>query len=292
MRWSVKEKKEVAPMPEVSDQDRAKLAAVLTISRQFGSGGREIGQEVARQLGYRYVDRETILADLKKDGARWEEWAKGLDEHCPTVWEKYDWSYRGFTALLQWHILEQAARGGVVIMGRGGNFLLNEVPHAFRVRVKAPMEARIERVATRDGVDRNTARWLCEKTDSERACFLHGIYGKRWDAPSEYDRVFDAGEQAIDSVVRTVVEELKKREAGASEPARAALRMRVVAARVKAGIATNPHFFIPTLDVVYEGGLIVLRGLIHSPKEHREIEDAARALAGEVPLRCELHHRK
>lgn len=114
--------------------------AVLTISREFGSGGREIGRAVAGTLGYRYVDRDLILAEIGKDGPKWKQWARDLDEHYPTVWENYDWSYRGFAALMQLHILEQAERGGVVIMGRGGNFALKDVPHAYRIRVTAPLE--------------------------------------------------------------------------------------------------------------------------------------------------------
>ena len=111
---------------------------------------------------------------------------------------------------MQRHILEQAAGGGVVIMGRGGNFLLKDISHAYRIRVQAPIEARIERVVTREGVDQQTARWLCDKTDSERSCFLHAIYGKRWDDPAEYDRVFDAGQQEVDAIVLLVREQLEK----------------------------------------------------------------------------------
>ena len=292
MRWRVKEKKEMTLMPALSDQAPGKSAAVLTISREFGSGGREIGQAVARQLGYAYVDRETILSAMRKDGSKWEEWAKNLDEHCPTVWEKYDWSYRGFAALMQRHILEQAAGGGVVIMGRGGNFLLKDISHAYRIRVQAPIEARIERVVTREGVDQQTARWLCDKTDSERSCFLHAIYGKRWDDPAEYDRVFDAGQQEVDAIVLLVREQLEKREGLATDEARKLLSMRAAAAKIKAGIATNSRFFVPTLDVVYDGASVVLRGITHSPKEHEAIEEAARQLAGELPFRCELHYRK
>jgi hypothetical protein len=107
--------------------------AVLTVSREYGSGGKEVGRAIARELSYEYVDRDTILADIRKDGPKWEQWAKDLDEHCPTVWEKYDWSFRGFAALVQWHVLEHAQKGGVVIMGRGGNFLLKDIPHAYRI---------------------------------------------------------------------------------------------------------------------------------------------------------------
>ncbi len=264
--------------------------AILTISREFGSGGKEIGQAVARELGYEYVDRESILADIRKDGPKWEQWAENLNEHCPTVWEKYDWSFRGFAALVQWHILEHAERGGVVIVGRGGNFVLKGIPHAYRIRVTAPMDVRIERTMKRESVDRDTARWLCEKTDSERACFLHAIYGGKWDDPAEYDRVLSVKGQSVDQEVKAIIKALS--QLTVTEEARKVLRLRTAAARVKAGIATNAHFFIPVFDVLPDGEGLILRGITHTPKEHKRIEDEAKRLAGDLPVRCELHYRK
>ncbi len=291
MRWMVrKEEKEgvVRSIPETASPQAPK--AVLTISREFGSGGREIGQAVAKELGFSYVDREAILADIHRDGPKWEQWAENLDEHCPTVWERYDWSFRGFAALIQWHILEHAQRGGVVIMGRGGNFVLKGVPHAYRVRVTAPLDARVERIVQRESVDRETARWLCEKTDSERSCFLHAIYGGRWDDPAEYDQVFSVAGQSVDLEVKAVIDALAHR--AVTGEAQKALLLRVAAARVKAGIATDPAFFIPVFDVLPDGEGLVLRGIIHTPKEHKRIEEAAQLLSGGLPLRFELHYRK
>ncbi len=292
MRWSLKEEKEIGAVQRPRETEAGRRGAILTISREFGSGGREVGQAVAREMGYRYIDRETILADIRKNGKKWEDWAKSLDEHCPTVWEKYDWSYRGFGSLLQWHILEQAQNGRVVLMGRGGNFLLKDIPHAFRIWVQAPMNARVDRITSREGVDPETAQWLCEKTDSERSCFLNAIYGKRWDDPTEYDRVFNTGKQTIEEIARDLMATLREREAFAGDEAQNQVRMRALAAKIKSGISTDPRFFIPTLDVVYDGSKIVLRGVTHSPKEHRTIEEAAREMASGVPLQCELHYRK
>jgi YjbE family integral membrane protein len=291
MRWMVRGEGQEAAMQGVQDTAGQRgTKAVLTISREFGSGGREIGMAVAQQLGYVYVDRETILADIRRDGQKWEQWAKDLDEHCPTVWEKYDWSFRGFAALVQLHILEHAEQGGAVIMGRGGNFVLQGVPHAYRIRITAPIDERVERVVRREGVDRETARWICDRTDGERARFLHAMYGGRWDDPASYDRVFSVTGQAVEREVQTVIEVLSARTA--TDEARTALRLRVAAARVKAGIATNPGFLLPVFDVLPDGEGLVLRGVTHTPKEHRRIEEAARALAAGVPLRCELHYRK
>jgi cytidylate kinase len=290
MRLMIRSEKEGAVGIIPSSEGLLSPKAILTISREFGSGGREIGQAVARELGYEYVDREAILADIRKDGPKWETWAENLNEHCPTVWERYDWSFRGFAALVQWHILEHAERGGVVIVGRGGNFVLKGIPHACRIRVSAPMDARIERIMQRESVDRDTARWLCEKTDSERSCFLHAIYGGKWDDPKEYDQVYTVAGQSVESEVRAIIKALSARTV--TDEARKTLRLRTVAARVKAGIATNPHFFIPIFDVLPDGEGIILRGTTHTPKEHQRIEAAAKELAGGLPIRCELHYRK
>ena len=105
--------------------------AILTISREFGSGGREIGQAVAALLNYEYIDKQKMLSDLKSAGNEWEKWGKDLDEHCPTIWEKHNWSFRGLSALIQSCILNHALKDKVVIMGRGGNFLLKDIPSAL-----------------------------------------------------------------------------------------------------------------------------------------------------------------
>ncbi len=266
--------------------------AILTVSREYGSGGREIGQAVAKLLNYEYINKEKILADIRViEGKKWEEWGKDLDEHCPTVWEKYDWSFRGFGALLQSHILNYALKDRVVIMGRGGNFLLKDVPYALRIRVVAPIEMRVERLMKRETVDRDTAHWLAEKTDRERACLIHLLYGKHWDDYAEYDMVFDTGGKTLEEIITIVKDMLLDKEKFNTEEARKNLQILAVAAKVKAGILTNPSFFIPTLDVYHDGKSLVLRGVIHNPKEHKRIEDEAKILAGDVPIKCELHYR-
>jgi cytidylate kinase len=265
--------------------------AILTVSREYGSGGTEIGEAVARVMGYGYVDRDTVLHDLHEAGPRWEEWAKELDEHGPTVWERYDWSFRGFVALVQSRVLEYALSDRVVIMGRGANLLLRGIPSAYRIRVVAPLEVRVERIAKREQVNRETARWLAEKTDAERSSFIHAIYGAQWNDPAQYDAVFEVTGQEIDVVVEAVKGALLERERHDTAEVKRTLQLRAAAARLKAGIATNPSFFVPVLDVSTEGDGLVIRGVVHNPKEHRRLEEEARKLAGELPVRCELHYR-
>ena len=266
--------------------------AILTISRQFGSGGREIGQAVSHELGYRYIDRTKILEDIRQAGEQWENWSETLDEHRPSVWEKYDWSFKGFAALIQSVVLQEALKDNVVIMGRGGNFLLRDIPFALRVRINAPIEERIARIVKRESVDIKTARWLAEKTDSERASFIHAIYGKRWDDTAEYDMTIDTADSPFEEISSMLARTLKKRDDLKSDDAVELLRLRTLAAKVKAVIATDASFFIPVFDVVAEESTIVIRGIVHSPAEHKRIEDAAQKSAGNVPVRCELHYRR
>ncbi|MEW6220199.1 MAG: cytidylate kinase family protein, partial [Thermodesulfobacteriota bacterium] len=282
----------VHPEARGAKQSGGGAMAILTISRQYGSGGQELGRTVAERLGYDYVDKESLFAAIRQAGGRWREWAEGLDEQCPTTWERFDWSFRGFAALVRSQILAEATRDRVVIMGRGANFLLAGVPHALRVRVEAPLTVRQERLAAREGVDAETARWLCKKVDHGRACFLAAVYGRTGDDAADYDTVLAATGLDLTPLAEQVKAELAARDRLWSEEAARDLEMRALAARVQAGLATDPHLFVPILEVAWTGEELVLSGVVHSVKEHQRVEEAARRLAGEVPLSCALHYRR
>lgn len=265
--------------------------AILTLSRQFGSGGKEVGEAVAAALGYDYLDKEKILLHVKEAGGKVQVGDDALDERCSTLWERYDRSFKAFAAFVQMAILDCAAKDRVVVMGRGGNLLLKGVPHAFRVRIVAPLESRIARISKRESVDRETAVWLGEKTDRERECFVFSIYGTKLDAPGDYDAVIDTSERPLDEIVSQLIEALAERDHLATPDARRVVEMRAVAAKLKAWLYSNPSFFLPTLDVESDGSSIILTGIVHNPREHRKVEEEAKRLVGEYPLKCSLHYR-
>jgi len=270
--------------------------AILTISREYGSGGREIGRAVSRELGYSYVDRTVLFESIRQAGKQWEKWSETLDEHCPTVWEKYDWSFKGFGALIQSVILQEAVKDNVVIMGRGGNFLLRGIPCAFRIHIKASMEDRIERLSKREGIDAENARWLIGKVDKEMGGAVYLIYGSAWDDPKHYDRVFDTSTQKAEEIIATIKDEVLKRASASTEKARQGLQLRALAAKVRARIAIEPTFPISALDVrPKEEGLIqygiIVRGVVYNKSAIGPIQEAARKLCGEVPVEFELQYR-
>jgi cytidylate kinase len=270
--------------------------AILTISRRYGSGGRDIGHAVADLLHFEYVDRKRILEDIGKAGQAWGDFAKQYDEKQPSVYERYKWSFRGFVALNQAQILDYALQDNMVIMGRGGNFLLRGIPFAFRVHLKASMDDRIDRLIKREGIDSGNARWLIEKVDKEMAGAVYLIYGSAWDDPKQYDRVFDTSTQNAGEIVTAVKEELLKRTSAGTEKARQVLQLRALAAKVRARIAIEPTFPISALDVrPKEEGLIqygiIVRGVVYNKSAMGPIQEAAKKICGEVPVEFELQYR-
>lgn len=265
--------------------------AILTVSRELGSGGSQIGRDVAASLDYIYLDKERILQEISAKGERWKTWSEDLDERCPTVWEKYDWSFRGFGALIQSTIVQFALRDNVVVMGRGGNFLLQAVPHSLSVRIVSNKKRRIERIMRRDSVDTETAKILVEKSDHERECFIRALYGKHWGDPEAYERVFNTDLQARDEITALLIELLRERTEMNTESATTSLAMLAKAAHIKAGLLTDPKIFVPTLDAFAQGSRVVVYGIIHNPKERKRVEDTARQMAADTPLDFQLHYR-
>jgi cytidylate kinase len=265
--------------------------AILTSSRQFGSGNMEIVRAVMTSLHYRYVDKRVILQEIHAIGGKWETWAKELDESSPAFWDKYDRSFKGFGALLQEILLRYALQDNVILRGRGSNFLMEGIPHAYRIRIVSPLEDRIERVTQRESIDRETARWLIERGDRERAGFVHALYGKDVNDPRFYDTVFDRGDQSLDEIIEIVRQNLLARDRLKNDAAQRLLFIRAVSAKIKAKLIMDSHLYVPILDAVYTDTEIVLRGIVRKSDQYRRIVDAARGLSEDVPLKIELRYR-
>jgi cytidylate kinase len=266
--------------------------AVLTISRELGSGGREVGLMLSERLGYRFADRERILAGLKAAGHKWEKWTEGLDEHTPRLWEKYDRSYRVFVAMVRSTILSEAASDRVVIIGRGGNYVLEGVPFALRARIVALLKDRIERICEHEEIDEDAARRLIAGTDRERAGFLTSVYGRDGKDPVDYDLVFDSSTMPINRIVTALAELLVEKDRLRDEKSVSVLKMRALAAGIEAHLLTALPFFMSTLEVAFDGEAVCVRGVVRLPRERTLVMDEATKMAGDAPLKFELKYRQ
>lgn len=265
--------------------------AILTISREYGSGGREVGHLVAERLGYQYVDKERLFQDLERAGERWGRVARELDEVCPTLWERYDWQYRGYVAQEESLILAYAASDQVVILGRGSPILLQGIPFCLRVRLVAPLEVRIERIMAREHLSQPAAERLIARVDGDRACYVKANYGTDWDEEKLYDMTLNTSSLTYDQVVDILTAALADKDRLATPEAKAKLADLALAYRLKARVATDPRFFVPTLEVSFEEGTFVVSGIIHNPKDPQLLQEIAKEVCGDRPVRLDLHRR-
>ena len=265
--------------------------ATLTISREYGSGGFEIGRRVAERLGYQFVDKERLFQDMERAGPRWARVAREVDEVCPTLWERHDWQYRGYVSQMENLILGYVLGDNVVIIGRGGSFLLRGVPFCLRVRLVAPLEMRLEAIMARERLSREAARRLIAKVDGERACYIKANYGSDWDADSLYDLSLNTASLTHDRVVDILAEGLAAKDRLATPEAKARLALMALGYRLKARIATDSRVLVPTLEVFPEGDGLVVSGIMHTPKEFHLLQEMAREVCGDRPVRFDLHRR-
>jgi cytidylate kinase len=266
--------------------------AILTISRQYGSLDRENSQAMARVWHYEYVDRRKIIfEDMAAQGADWEKFGREFDEHYPNVWERFDRSFKGFVTLGQSIILNYALKDNVMIIGRGGNFLLREVPYSLNVRIVAPLKQRIEAIMAKEGLSDGAAELLIKKVDKEMARLVNLIYGKNIDDPSAYDLFFDAGVMPMHDIMAAIRAALLEKDRLKTDEAVAELKMKALAKKVQAAVMIDPKLFVPIFNVIPGKDRLLVTGVVHSPEERTKVEAIVKKTAQAVPVEFSLHHR-
>lgn len=190
---------------------------VVTISRQFGSGGAEIGRLVAQESGLGYVDHEIIGEVARRLGvnveqaARQDEQTAGAVGHILEALQSnspFNVNYNTllkaaqvptqarevvYFRLTQKVILELATEGNVVIIGRGSQFLLHDSPRTLHIYIFAPLAYRIEQIAQHFQLDRDKAKELIERRDYEHAAYLGRYYGASQHQPCLYHLLINTG---------------------------------------------------------------------------------------------------
>lgn len=183
---------------------------VVTISRQFGSGGAEVGRMVAHESGLQYVDHEIIDEVARRLGVNVESAARLDEQTAGTVGHileaiqssnPFTMNYGtlfnptqvpaqsselAYLRLTQKVVLELATEGDAVIVGRGSQFLLHSSPRTLHIYIFAPLPYRIENVMKHLQLQRTEATQLIERRDYEHDSYLRHYYGSDGHQPGLY----------------------------------------------------------------------------------------------------------
>jgi len=195
---------------------------VITIGRQFGSGGRMLGQEIARELGLKYYDKELLSEAARRAGLSAEFFEKN-DERSPSFFSGIFSFAQGFSPVSYFagstaisddslyraqsdFIHSLADESPCVIVGRTADYVLRDHPRLVNLFVHAPMELCIQRIMKRDNITAEKARAKAERINKLRSSYYNFYTDKTWGAADSYHITFDTSLLNIDSIVALVKE--------------------------------------------------------------------------------------
>lgn len=189
---------------------------IITIGREYGSGGRELGEMLAKRLNIAYYDKEILTRAAEASGI------------CEEVMEAHDEkgalrSLLGATASMggvgfgvqmpmnqrifqaQFDAITQLAQEGpCVIVGRCADYVLRGRPNVTHVFVYASPEHKVERIMRVEGVDEDKARELIKKTDKQRKSYYNFYADGNWGMRSNYDLMLRTDGHSLEELVELV----------------------------------------------------------------------------------------
>lgn len=257
--------------------------AVVTISRQLGSSGGEVGRRVAELLDYDLVNRETLTEAARKYPIlKSEEFAR-LDEIKPRFLESVFGGRRiDYYQVMSALIYGFAEKGKVVIVGGGAQVFLKDIPGALHVRVTCSMSRRVKNIAERHKVDADKARKLINDSDRNRAHFFKLLFEADWSNPAYYDMVLRTDKLDVETASRIIAEASKIKEIEASwEVSQSIINKLSLTSRIKAAFRTEKYEDLKHINInVTSQGFVHLTGHVSSEEEKARAEEVVRSMEG------------
>ena len=187
-----KDVKSQALIDDTSTQSKITKKVVITVSREYGSGGRYVGRLIADKLGIKFYDKEIITKLAEKTGLT-EEYIESNEEKRDVLSILDKGFYSGLTNSDELFIQEAefikeiASKESCVIIGRCADFILKDNKDVLKVFVSGTMEDKIKRVTEFYGIDKKYAEKEIHKINKLRANHYKYYTGKEWLDASNYD---------------------------------------------------------------------------------------------------------
>ena len=206
------------------------MNTVITIGRQFGSGGREIGEMVAEYFGIKYYDKDLLTRAAKESGFC-EEMIKNHDEK-PTnsflynlVMDTYSFGYNSSSFvdmpishkvfLAQFDTIKKVAdEGPCVIVGRCADYALADRKNVLHLFIYGDEETKIRFVMNKYNLTESKARDMIIKKDKQRQSYYNYYSSKKWGRADSYDLCINSGVLGLDGTVKLItqyVEDFEKK---------------------------------------------------------------------------------
>lgn len=259
--------------------------AVLTIARELGAVIRGEELTLCAKLNLRCVNKSTLEERFSALGIPREFLAR-FDECKPGIIGALTNSAEYYWETLRTAVIQELQQDNIAFIGRGGNFLLQDIAACLRVRLIAPEDFRVQQVAREYAVSDAEARKMVHQSDSSRSKFCEYYYGKSWRDPANYDLVVNMETISMEELADLLYPLLP---GPVSEDKKTELELIVQAQLIKHtlfGISELQLCFPEvTVDV---SGTVTLHGTVASEAAKRHAGEIVKNLPGVTAVNNEL----
>ena len=203
------------------------MKKIITISREFGSGGHDIGMEVAKRLDIPFYDHEIVDKAVAESGFT-KEFVEEHGEYSSlssvllgtsAPFDSYYYAEDPQDKIfkIQRRIITKFAQEGpCVIVGRCADYALEDNPYAVSVFIKASLDERVQRIKRIYELNDSKAADLIQKTDKRRASYYNYYSSKKWGEAKSYNLCIDSGLVGVDGAIDMILKfiELKEKNMG------------------------------------------------------------------------------
>jgi cytidylate kinase len=264
--------------------------AIITISRGTMSGGRALAECLAERLQYPVVAREVIREAASELDVSEEELSRAM-ERAPRLWSRHTSARRLYITTVQAALAEHVVGGDLVYHGRAGQMLLAGLPAVLRVRLTAPISARVRTLMESEEMDAGSAEEYIRHVDAARARWVKMMYGQDIEDPALYDIVINLRTLSVPAACDMLARATERPDFAITADVKAKLMDFRTACRVRAALASARETRALDLQIETQGGVVDVSGsapVLKSGRVGDEIAEIARSVPGVEEVRLKL----
>lgn len=264
--------------------------AIITVSREMGTGALQIASELAQRLKYTLIDGPRIKSLASKYGLT-AEMLQMVDEKPPSYVTAEDRKRAATLNAIELIILDLTRKGNVIIYGRGGQDLLKDCRNVLRLRFIADFEERVERFAEREWIDPDMARSLIRRSDHQRGGFIHFYFDRDWNDPNYYDLVFNTSRLSEATIVDSIIAAVKEPSIKESEKAAGTIIDNVILSKkIETALLNSPVLedYRP-FTISINKGAVSISGYIVSEAQKIAAINIVKSVKGVISVTEDIH---
>lgn len=241
---------------------------IVTISRGSYSRGKDVAEALAERLGYECVSRDILLETCEEFAIPEIRLVKALHD-APSILDRFNHGKERYIAYFRSAFLNHMVKDNIVYHGLAGHFFLQNIGHAFKVRIISNLESRVKEEMKRENCSAEKARYTLKKDDEERRRWSLHLYGQdTWNC-SLYDLVLHVDTLTVEDVVDILEQTIRKGRFNATPESLEDLKNLALQANIHAQVIN----YSPTVVVSIQNGVVTLANIDGNLKSDNNLRE-------------------